>query len=542
MEILENAADDPAIIQDTLRFLSYIPLFYSLNEQVLERIARCMRHLIFQPEETVIQEGDPGDSLYILREGHVKVIKKYDTVEEMTIAVLDPGEALGEISLITRQPRSATIKAIDRAYLNQLMKHDFDELTSQYPELLAQFNKLITQRVSLLESTKDLDERLKEKVKLEKRMEVDLPTLELLINLNDAAGGPAQVEHCRQTANLAKEMSKVLCPLVSDEIFFAAYLHEVGKVSLSQELVDKERRGDPLSDEEIEEFSHIWQYSAEIFKNTDPNLYEQISFLESMGSLSYQGMPLEAQILKVADAYQEFVQYREMPEEDALELVKKGSGTHYNPKVVSALEKITQKFRGLRVENQIRLMKFLNEAVDLKDHYTRDHSTHTRDMALLIGERLELGRQDMEYLQLACELHDVGKIYIRAEILNAPRRLTDAEFEIMRSHAEKSARFFEHLPGLDALGKIVRAHHEKYDGTGYPDKLSGDAIPYLSRIMAVADVYSALTTPRVYRGDGDRKKVYSPVEALEIMRGSQPGHFDPEIFAVFCDIIENQKS
>jgi polar amino acid transport system substrate-binding protein len=113
----------------------------------------------------------------------------------------------------------------------------------------------------------------------------------------------------------------------------------------------------------------------------------------------------------------------------------------------------------------------------------------------------------------------------------------------MKRHPVFSAEFFEDMPGMRELMKIIRHHHERFDGRGYPDGLKGEEIPKLSRVEVCADVWSALTTPRVYRVGADgRQKAYNPEEALEIMTRMQPGHFDPEIFSVFVDLVRDEKA
>jgi len=205
---------------------------------------------------------------------------------------------------------------------------------------------------------------------------------------------------------------------------------------------------------------------------------------------------------------------------------------------VAALEKNLDKYGDLRVEAQLNVMRMMLVALDRKDNYTWRHSMDVRDMGLRIVDRLGLDRKDRELMRVGAELHDVGKIFIDEEILNAPRKLTADEFEIMKTHAARSADLFADLMGMDELTSIVRAHHEKFDGSGYPDGLKGEGIPYLARVMTVADVWSALTTPRVYRVDASgRGQAFTPQKALSIMEEMAPGHFDPTIFPVFQQIV-----
>ena len=233
--------------------------------------------------------------------------------------------------------------------------------------------------------------------------------------------------------------------------------------------------------------------------------------------------------------------YNNLGMDEALRRVQAGSGTLYNPRVVAALEKNVLKFTEVRVDSQLSILRMMVLALDCKDNYTYRHSLDVRDMALQIVGRLGLDRRAQEYTRIGAELHDVGKIYVDESILNAPRKLTDEEFSIMKTHAAWSAEFLHDIPGMDELAAIVRAHHEKYDGTGYPDGLAGTEIPFLARVMTIADVWSALTTPRVYRlnADGSRK-AFGPAKALSIMdemNGNR--HFDPQLFDVFRGIIND---
>jgi HD-GYP domain-containing protein (c-di-GMP phosphodiesterase class II) len=361
------------------------------------------------------------------------------------------------------------------------------------------------------------------------------------MNLNEAAGGKEQVEHCKECGKLAREMSKMLCPMVSDEILFAGFLHEIGKVSLPRDLVVRDRRGEPLSDAEKEKMNDIFRRAAEIL-TPNPYLYEAVSFLQFLSERDYREMPLEAQILKVADDYLTLAgsHYYNLGIEAAITKISEGSGTLYNPRVVAALEKNIRKFNEVQVDSQLSVLRMMVIALDHKDNYTYRHSMDVRDMGLRIIHKLGLGRREIEYTRIGSELHDVGKIYIDEAILNAPRKLTDEEFDIMKTHAGRSGDFLNDIPGMDELAAIVRAHHEKFDGTGYPDGLAGHDIPFLARVMTIADVWSALTTPRVYRLNADgTPKAFNPAKAHSIMSEmNDKRHFDPDLFPIFTEIVK----
>jgi putative nucleotidyltransferase with HDIG domain len=141
----------------------------------------------------------------------------------------------------------------------------------------------------------------------------------------------------------------------------------------------------------------------------------------------------------------------------------------------------------------------LARAVELRDHYTGNHTQRVADYALLLAGELGLGADGREQLRIGAPLHDIGKIGVSDAILNKPGRLTADEFEEMKTHTVKGAAMLEGIAGLGPVLPIVRHHHEHWDGTGYPDRLAGAAIPPLARIVSVADAFDAMTSARPYR-------------------------------------------
>lgn len=534
---------DPSINKDEMcRFISSNPTFYSLSEPIISAIADLCKVVEIPENFVVFREGDPGDSFYMILEGHVEVLR-VDNNEEFVMAVLDPGEAFGEMALLVEAPRSATIRSTDECRFLKIKSDDFARLMRRYPPLLVQMNKLMGQRVSLIDVAEhELTDQLREKFRFERRVDHDPSVVDRLFRLNKAAGGKVLEEHCRETAALAREMSKVLCPMLSDDLFLAGYLHEIGKIGLAPSLVEKERRGIELTDEEQHEIGKVWRKTTRIL-HPDRSLFKRLRFISYLGATTYLEQPLEAQILKVAHDYLMLVsrEYRGMSRGDAMDMMKRGSGTQYNPRVVMALDKTMEKFLALKAENQLNFVKHMNIALDVKDNYTLRHSYGVTRMGQKIGKKIGLEARRLDLLEKACSMHDVGKIFVPIEILNAPRKLTEEEFRTMQQHPVYSSEFFEDIPGMEELAQIIRHHHERWDGKGYPDGLKGENIPLLSRIEVVADVYSALTTPRVYRlDDKGNRKAFTSEEALEIMNKMQPGHFDPDIFSLFIDISRNE--
>lgn len=526
-------------IAEIAKFVQDNPLFYSLPETVIDSIARKIFIRTYDPGQVIITEGEIGDSFYIIREGHVRTVKYVDD-KELVLSELGLGEGFGEMALVSNQPRSATIKAIDNVETLVLLREDFDELYDRLPELAEQVNRMMKQRVSLLES--DDSNRQNEKFKAGRHLELDYSYLDLMMKLNEAAGGIEQVEHCKETGQLAREMSKILCPMVSEELLFAGYLHEIGKVSMARELVIKERTGQTLTAEEQEKADNVYGMTVSLLE-PNKNLHESLYFIKYLGESDYRNMPMEAQILKVANDFLELRSrnYRNMSDEAAMEIMIGGSGSVYHPQIITALQKNIDKYKDIRVEAQLNVVRMIVMALDHKDNYTYRHSMDVRNVGLALAKRLNLSRQERDYIRIGAELHDAGKIFIDESILNAPRRLNEDEFAIMKQHANRSAEFLTNIMGMDELASIVCAHHEKFDGSGYPNGLKGQEIPYVARIMAIADVWSALTTPRVYRVGADGKpKGFTPEKAMSIMEEMADGHFDPELFAVFRELVNEQ--
>ena len=172
----------------------------------------------------------------------------------------------------------------------------------------------------------------------------------------------------------------------------------------------------------------------------------------------------------------------------------------------------------------------LAAAMEAKDHYTADHAQMLAKMAVSVGRRLGLGESELRDLQYASVLHDIGKIGIPGSILNKPEKLTDEEFRVMAEHTVIGERIISRIEYLAPIARVIRAAHERFDGTGYPDGLVGDEIPRLARIVFVCDAFHAMTSERPYR------KAMPEQWALEELRRNAGGQFDPGVVAAFCEV------
>jgi putative nucleotidyltransferase with HDIG domain len=150
----------------------------------------------------------------------------------------------------------------------------------------------------------------------------------------------------------------------------------------------------------------------------------------------------------------------------------------------------------------------LAQAVEMRDEYTGNHTQRVTAYSLLLAEEMGLPDAERRRVRVATLLHDIGKIAINDQILRKPGRLSDAEFEEMRTHVVRGAEIVQMIPGLKWALPVVRGHHERYDGNGYPDKLAGEGIELTARIVAVADAFDAMTSDRPYRTGMPAQRAY----------------------------------
>lgn len=182
-----------------------------------------------------------------------------------------------------------------------------------------------------------------------------------------------------------------------------------------------------------------------------------------------------------------------------------------------------------------RTVSTLAEMVELRDKYTGGHTNRVTRYATLIAERMELPRDQIELIKFGTPLHDIGKIGIRDAILQKPGRLTAAEFAEMQTHTTLGAEYLAGIPELHSIIPIVRSHHERWDGTGYPDRLARTDISLLARIVAVADSFDAMTSHRPYHENKRGRTHEFAFSEVEKQSGRQ---FDPDCAAAFLSIRE----
>jgi putative nucleotidyltransferase with HDIG domain len=196
-----------------------------------------------------------------------------------------------------------------------------------------------------------------------------------------------------------------------------------------------------------------------------------------------------------------------------------------------------------RLEDANRHLRHINlsfaaamvRALDARDTWTADHSAavavYSRDMAAEIG----MAQHEIELVHLIGLVHDIGKIGVRAEVLQKASALNDDEWAEMRRHSEIGAEILVEVEDYAEVARIVRSHHERFDGAGYPDGLAREEIPLLARIIAVADAYNAMTSDRPYRG------ATAPDTAIKQLLNGRGSQFQPELVDAFVTVLEREQ-
>ncbi len=229
----------------------------------------------------------------------------------------------------------------------------------------------------------------------------------------------------------------------------------------------------------------------------------------------------------------------------ALTVIGKNGGGHFSEEDLFILFLLAEK-SSLTVENLIlyesviinlhATLRALVSTLEAKDPYTRSHSGRVTAYAIEAAKVMGLKQEEIDSIAFAGYLHDIGKIGVRDDILLKPGKLQDREYDIIKKHPVIGENIVKHLGLLPREKAIIRHHHERWDGKGYPDGLRGEEIPLLSRILAVADAYDALTSNRPYR------KAKSRSEAISILKENRFTQFDGKIVDALVSVLESENS
>jgi putative nucleotidyltransferase with HDIG domain len=183
-------------------------------------------------------------------------------------------------------------------------------------------------------------------------------------------------------------------------------------------------------------------------------------------------------------------------------------------------------------ENLLATLFAFVRAIEARDPYTEQHSSRVTRIAIALARAMGCSQEEQDILNVAGQLHDIGKIGIRDDILLKPGRLTEEEFGIIKQHPVIGANIVDRLGLWDREKQIIKSHHERFDGNGYPDGLAGQEIPILARILSVADVYDAIASDRAYR------KRMKESEILKIIYGGSGSQFDADVVDIFRSLYD----
>lgn len=190
--------------------------------------------------------------------------------------------------------------------------------------------------------------------------------------------------------------------------------------------------------------------------------------------------------------------------------------------------------RSEELKTSYEILEALSSALDLRDHATEGHCRRTAELAMIIARELGLSDEQVRQVGQAAFVHDIGKIGVPDAVLAKPESLTEEEWEQMRKHPELGYQMLMKVSSLGDVREIVRCHHERYDGEGYPRGLKGEEIPLGARIFALVDAYDAMTSHRPYR------KACSSEDALAELRRCSGSQFDPQVVDAFVRAMERQ--
>ena len=216
-------------------------------------------------------------------------------------------------------------------------------------------------------------------------------------------------------------------------------------------------------------------------------------------------------------------------------LIESGLKSVEQMNIIKQIKEELADSKELLEKSYLESIEVLRKTVEVKDVYTRGHSDRVSEYSLLIGEKLNLPPEQMKTLKIGALFHDIGKIGIPDAILLKTDKLTDDEYSEIKNHPAIGAHILSNASIFADIIPIVKHHHERYDGKGYPARLAGEDIPYLARIVAVADTFDAMTSRRSYRQALDFDYTTNEIERC---KGTQ---FDPAIADVFLEILRTNQ-
>jgi HD-GYP domain-containing protein (c-di-GMP phosphodiesterase class II) len=370
--------------------------------------------------------------------------------------------------------------------------------------------------------------------------------------------------HAWRVAILSEKLSQKLFPDYRTEMFYAGLLHDIGAISLPYHIVHYEKIEKPCKSSIL--FNHP-QKSANIVKNLGFLFLASDIILDHHERWDGSGYPrgisgnditLGGQILRISDTVDVLLRDNFTSLGNIKKKLLLRRGKEFSDKIYEAMEVtldendffdniISEKsisqillkiMKNLPPPNMVpfesemdEIVKVFADVIDAKHNYTAGHSKRVAIYTYIIAKALGIPEEQARKLKVAGYLHDAGKVAIPRAILDKPGRLTMDEYKLIKNHPVFTMEIMSMIHCLKDMVIIAGSHHERYDGMGYPGRLSRDTIPLGGRIMAIADAYDAMTSERPYQ----HKR--NSVEAKDILIKNSRSQFDPEIVKVAVKVL-----
>ncbi len=375
--------------------------------------------------------------------------------------------------------------------------------------------------------------------------------------------GDNKLIHARRTAFISAHLAEVVCPEKTEEILRAGLMHDIGTIGLPEHilhLINGLFHIDELNEAVL---AHPWRGGVMLSLmglNEEATIVRaHHEFWDGTGyPRGLQGMeiPQGARIVGLADYIDVLIYHN--PQITREQLLKRiDNNPQFDPTLITIINRVlTSKLWDLildpeQLNDELRrfwweekgflddteeleqidlIIEVLAQVIDCKHTYTAGHSYRVAYYAEGIGKALNLKDEDLHKLRQASLLHDLGKIAVPRRILDKPSHLSTLEWAIIKKHPVISGDIMQTVPLFKELAPLASSHHERFSGGGYPLGLKGEEIPYLARIITIADVFDALTSERPY------KQTLSVEKALMILKESEE-QFDPEILVIAFEVL-----
>ena len=391
---------------------------------------------------------------------------------------------------------------------------------------------------------------------------INLLDLEISIaNAVDLISGD-MANHHKRVAYISLAIAEVVgLPLAErHNLLLAALLHDLGALSLVERQRILQYDGDdyPIHAEVayhlLKKFRHFGEV-ANIVR------FHHVPWSHGAGQLHHgERVPLESHILHLADRIDALTERNRQVLSQATaitSLIARDAGERFAPALVEAFaelawkeffwldvvsptidRELTRQGRNLNIEldwdDLQDFAELFAQVIDFRSRFTATHSSGVSAVAAMLADRMGFSETECQMMKVAGYLHDVGKLAIPSEILNKPGRLTETEYQVMKSHAYHTYRVLEPIAGLEEITSWAALHHERLSGDGYPGRLPGHKVPLGARVMAVADVFTAMSENRPYRQAASRDEL-----SAELERCARQRQLDGEVVGVLLERFDD---